>query len=148
MPRTPIPGLLLALAATALACTHVYVQPVRGGPQALADVCIERNPKVRVSDFVQVLVKGFRRHGIETRVVQPPADPECDYVVHYSARRSWDLVTYMNYAEISVKQDDALIASATYSHSGGFAFNKYRGTRAKMDPVIDELLSDRAIPSE
>ncbi len=39
-------------------------------------------------------------------------------------------------------RDGATIGTATYSHAGGFGFNKWRGTRAKMNPVLDELLSN------
>jgi len=107
-----------------------------------SSVCIEKNSEVRVTDFLAVLIAGFRRHGIETRVVGPPADEDCAYVVTYSARRSWDLVSYMNYAEVRVSRNGEMLASATYSHAGGYAFNKYRGTRAKINPVIDELLEE------
>ncbi len=131
------------------ACTHVYVQPVRGGEPALESICIERNPKVLVSDFISVLEEGFLRHGIETRVVDRAAGEDCQYVVSYTALRSWDMAPFMNYAEVRVTREGTTIGTATYSHGGGFGFNKWRGTCAKMDPVIDELLSNYgSTPSE
>jgi hypothetical protein len=130
-----------ALALTGIACTHVYVQPVRPGTEQIEDVCIERNPKVLVSDFLTVVEEGFRRHGIETRIVSEASDA-CDYTLTYTALRSWDFVPYLNYAELRLQRGETTIGTATYSHAGGFGFNKWRGTRAKIAPVIDELLED------
>ena len=126
----------------ALACTHVYVQPLRSSDELLTPICIERNPKVRVSDFLRVLEAGFLRHGIETRVVEAPAGEDCDSVVTYTALRSWDIVPYLNYAGVRVSRDGTTVATAAYSHGGGFGFNKWRGTRAKMNPVLDQLLEN------
>ena len=55
------------------ACTSVRVDRVP--PDVLRDmrrVCIERNPRVIVTDFLSVVQDGFRRHGIETAVYDPP----------------------------------------------------------------------------
>ncbi len=109
-------------------------------------VCIEHNPRVRISDFRSVVEDGFKRHGIETRVVEPPAGEDCEYVLTYTALRSWDIVPYMNRAELRVRRDDSTIGTASYSHAGGLGLNKFRGTRAKMEPVIEELMANLPAP--
>jgi hypothetical protein len=55
------------------ACSSVQVDRVP--PDVLRDmrrVCIERNPRVIVTDFLSVVQDGFRRHGIETAVYDSP----------------------------------------------------------------------------
>ena len=82
------------------------------------------------------------QHGIKTEIFTGNAPPYCEYILTYRAGRSWDFVPYMNQAELRLKYDNKTIATATYKHSGGFAFNKWASTETKMAPIIDELLSD------
>jgi hypothetical protein len=136
---------LLILVSVGLAgCTTVNVQPVRSD-EAISSVVIRENPKVAVSDFLDVLVDGFQRHSIATRVVRADvAVPSDSYVVDYVARRSWDMAPYLVDASITITRNGSRIAHAEYhlKGKGGFSLMKWQGTRTKIAPVIDELLKD------
>jgi hypothetical protein len=135
-----------ALAALALAlplgCTSVSVQPVAAS-EGLRSVCIEQNPAVIVEDFLDVLRVGFMRHGIEVEVVGAPAPAECEFVLRYTALRSWDITAFVSHAELHLERAGRPIAHAIYHlrGKGGYALTKYQSTREKMNPVIDELLA-------
>ena len=125
-------------------CTTVTVTPL--DPTTGVDqVCIEENPKVLVTDFVSVVQDGFARHGIQTELFSGPKPEDCEYVLIYSARKSWDFVTYLSKAELRLQRGGIEIAFAEYHlrGAGGIAPIKFAGTKAKMDPVIDELLAGR-----
>jgi hypothetical protein len=124
------------------ACSSVRVDRVP--PDVLQDmhrVCIERNSKVIVSDFLPVVQDGFRRHGIETAVYDPPIPVDCQFVLTYTARQGWDLVNYLKYAELILRDRERTVGSAEYRHRGGFASSKFANTYTKISPVVDELLS-------
>lgn len=132
-------GVVLHLAG----CTAVDVRPL--SPQEpVKSVLIEENPKVWRSDFVDVLIEGFRRHGIEAKVVQPGTAVGNEYVVRYTARQKWDMAMYMSDATIWMYKNGQEVAKAVYhlKGGGGLSLMKWQGTAAKIDPVIDELLSD------
>jgi hypothetical protein len=134
-----IPALsVLAIAA----CTSVKVKPVDSSI-AMKHVCIRTNPAVAVDDFVMVIQDGFQRHGIAAEVYDRDLPASCEYVVDYTALRSWDFKPYLSHAEIRITEHGRLVASATYhlNGKGGFDMGKWRGTKAKMDPVMDELLA-------
>lgn len=122
-------------------CTAMNVQPVDRAI-GLEHACIQENPRVQVSDFVTVVRDGFDRHGISTEVISgnPPAN--CEYLLTYTALRSWDFSPYLSHAELRIEREGRQIAYAEYHlrGKGGLALNKWAGTRSKMDPVIDELL--------
>ncbi len=128
------------------ACTSVQVKQVHYEEHPLIFVCIERDPKVMVEDFLDVLQDGFWRHAVETQVFDAPLPEYCEYHLHYTARRSWDMAPYLSYAELILKQRNLLIGKAIYEHIGGSMsmayFTKWAGTQSKMDPVIDELLAE------
>jgi hypothetical protein len=128
--------------ACLLGCTVVQVKPV--DPSVVLDrVCIEKNPDVQVADFLDVVRAGFRRHGIETEVVERPAPTSCEFVLRYTALRTWDIDSYLAHADLYIDRSGQTIASATYHLrlGGGYDLTKYRATKTKMDPVIDELLA-------
>jgi hypothetical protein len=134
-------GVVLAAAALT-GCTAVRVQPISGDHQ-VNHICIQNNPKVTVSDFVQVMQEGFNKHGISSEVINSDGKPGCGYTASYTARRTWDITTYLSLAEINVQRDGRQIASAHYHlrGKGGFALNKWASTRTKILPVIDQLLA-------
>lgn len=131
----------LALAATVTGCTAIKVQPV-DNLASILHVCIHENPKVKVDDFVPVLEAAFSRYGISTERVATIA-PHCEYVLSYSARRSWDITPYLSQAELELSQWGRPIARADYHlrGKGGLALNKWASTETKISPVIDKLLT-------
>jgi hypothetical protein len=131
-----------AFAILALAgCTSVQVSSVDSKAN-LKDVCIVKNQEVTVRDFVAVLKDGFARHGIQTSLIAKGQERSCETVLTYSALKSWDLKPYLSVAELHLWRNGAQIGSAEYhlKGRGGFDLGKFAGTRAKMDPVIDQLL--------
>lgn len=140
--KTPTIALLLCLTLLS-GCTSVRVHPVDPAAQML-HVCIQENPKVAVDDFVPVLRAGFDRHGISTEVFQVGRRPaRCEFVMTYTALRSWDMGAYLSHAELRIEKAGRAVASAQYHlrGKGGFSLTKWAGTKSKMDPVIDQLLT-------
>ena len=133
---------LIAVAIVTTGCTSVNVRPLPSANQ-IQSVCIVDNPKVIVSDFVAIIRDGFNRHGIATSVVDEARSQSCNVTLTYTALRSWDLKPYLSHAEIRLWRDGKQIGSADYhlKGGGGFDLGKWRGTKAKMDPVIDKLLA-------
>jgi hypothetical protein len=134
---------LTVLALTA-GCTSVQVTPV---DRPLERVCIERNPKVIVEDFVPVVQTAFLSHGVTTVVYDAPVPADCRVVMTYTARRGWDMAPYLKYAELRLTDGCASIGEATYRHGGWFGLNKWAGTASKMNPVVNRLLANARPPS-
>lgn len=134
---------ILLLSASMSACTSVEVQPVATGTR-VPYVCIEKNTKVSLDDFIVVVRDGFFRHGIETELVGSPAPKRCTAVLTYNAQANWDFVAYLIHAELKLAKDDRIIGSAQYhlAGTGGLAPAKWASTKSKMDPVIDRLLAN------
>jgi len=136
--------IIFALGALFVAgCTSVQVANLEASHKVY-HVCIEDNPKVIVSDFIPVVQDGFARHGITTEIVTAPAPERCEYRLTYVAHRTWDVANYMHHAELRLFKGNQRIAYAEYhlNGKGGFALNKWASVDSKMDPVIDQLLSD------
>ena len=133
--------LLLPLIALSSACTTIRVDPLEA-PATV--VCIEENPEVQVDDFIGTLQRGFKRHGIETRLHKQIPSGSCPQILSYTARRSWSVVTYLSMAELRVRDPEGrLLASAYYRFRGRglLAVRKWQSTETKMTPVIDQLLA-------
>lgn len=139
-------GLVTAIFIGGLgACTAVTVRPV-DSKLGINFVCIQNNPKVQVNDFVTVLRDGFDRHGIASEVYSGSKPEKCEYIVTYTALRSWDLAAYLSHAELRLEKDGRQVAYAEYhlKGKGGYSLTKWKGTKSKMDPVIDKLLAKEA----
>jgi hypothetical protein len=135
---------IVAVSLSLTACTSITVRPLDRA-LTIRHACIQDNPKVLISDFVPVLRDGFDRHGITTEVYSGTKPTDCDYVLTYTALRSWDFAPYLSHAELRLfEKDGRQIAYAEYHliGKGGFSLMKWQGTKAKMDPVIDELLKN------
>ena len=137
--QVPLTALMVLYTCVGLSITAEPIPASVG----LDRVCIERNPDVEVIDFLDVLRAGFVRHGIETEVFNGPVPSSCEFVLEYTALRSWDLGAYLSHAELHLERSGRPLASAVYHlrGKGGYALTKYQGTKTKMDPVIDELLA-------
>lgn len=140
--------LLGAAILFAAGCTAVSVQPLAEKP---AHMCIKRNPKVIINDFVPVLQAGLRRHGIESTLYDA-VPVTCSHVLEYTARRSWDFGPYLSTADLHIRGPQRRQVASAHYHlrgKGGLSLMKWAGVASKMDPVIDELLaSANMIPSQ
>lgn len=133
--------LLLIIFLTA--CTSIKVREVDSSHQ-ISHVCIQDNPRVVVGDFISVVRKGFKRHGITTEVYHGRKPGYCEYHLNYTALKTWDIGTYMHHAELTLYRGRKDIAYAEYHlvGKGGLALNKWASVESKMNPVIDKLLSN------
>ncbi len=137
------PAIIAAVFTAIVAgCTSIDVHPVSTKEQ-ITQVVIRKNSKVAVSDFLEVLQDGFKRHGIATRVVEDDAELKDEYVLNYVAYRNWDMAPYLTDATISIDRNGRRVAEAEYhlKLKGGLSLTKWQGTKTKMDPVIDQLLA-------
>ena len=127
---------------TVSACTSISVQPVDPDLQ-VRHVCIQDNPQVIIDGFVEYLQDDFQRHGITTEVIGTQRPRHCVYVLSYTARRSWDIATYMSTASVSLTRNGRSVASANYrlKGKGGMSLAKFKGTESKLDDIVDQLLA-------
>jgi hypothetical protein len=123
-------------------CTSIEVQKLDPTTK-ISHLCIEDNPKVIVRNFLSVVKKGFKRHGITTEVYEHSKPNYCEFHLTYTALKKWDLGTYMTHAELWLYSGKNNIAFAEYhlKGGGGLALNKWASVESKMDPVINQLLS-------
>lgn len=134
--------LFLAFLSTFLmACTSIKVQELDPKLQ-ISHVCIQKNPKVIVEDFLPVVQRGFMKHGITTEVFEGAKPFYCDYYLTYTALKTWDVGMYMHHAEVSLFKNLEMVGYAEYhlNGKGGLALNKWASVESKMMPVIDRLL--------
>ncbi len=107
-------------------------------------VCIVENKEVKVVDFLSVLKDGFDKRGISVEIISDFENSTCEYAVTYIAKQSWDAALYLSHAEIMVHKSDTIVGVGVFHIAGGawsFNFaNKWKSTKAKIDPVMDELL--------
>ncbi|PTU31594.1 Sbal_3080 family lipoprotein [Stenotrophobium rhamnosiphilum] len=131
----------LVFFAVTAGCTSVTVRPVDQS-LGIKHICIKENPKVQVNDFIEVIRDGFDRHGISSQVFDSAQPQNCEYLLTYTALRSWDFSPYLSHAELRLEKDYKQVAYAEYhlKGKGGLSLTKWAGTKSKMDPVIDELL--------
>jgi hypothetical protein len=113
----------------------------------MASACIQENPKVQVGDFLTVLRDGLSRHDIRSYVFSDQPPPDCDFIVTYTARRSWDFAPYLSHAEIRVERDGLQVGYGEFHlrGKGGYSMFKWQSTKTKMDPVIDRLFAGEGL---
>jgi hypothetical protein len=136
--------LVCLLAAMALtACTSITVKPVDADLN-VQHVCIQENPAVIIDDFVEHLQDDFARYDITTEIIGNQRPQHCEYVLSYTARRSWDITPYMSTADLTLTRNGHRIASANYylKGKGGFSLSKFASTESKLDNVVDQLLAN------
>ncbi len=127
---------------TLSACTSISVQPVDPALN-VQHVCIQDNPQVIIDGFVEYLQDDFQRHGISTEVIGTQRPRNCEYVLSYTARRSWDITAYMSTAAISLTRNGRSIANVNWrlKGKGGMSLTKFKGTESKLDDIVDQLLA-------
>lgn len=136
----------LYLTATTLiitGCTAVDVSPVSKSHN-MTHVCIEENPKVIIRGFTKIIEDRFEKHLITTELYSGAIPDDCQFKLKYTALRSWDFAPYLSYAELDIYSDNRKVGYAEYRlrGNGGFSLMKWQGAKTKMDPVLDQLLSE------
>lgn len=139
--------IILGLCAVVLAsCTSVQVKPVSSSEvNAIDQICIVSNPAVTIDNFVSVIEKRIQYNGIRTRILNAEDARKCQYQLTYSARRSWDGVTYLSWAELKLFKNSYPIGDAEYrlKAKGGLSLTKWQSVETKMNPVVDELFAGK-----
>jgi hypothetical protein len=131
-------------------CTTITVRPVNNALE-IKHVCITDGQQMCLDGrMIGVIREGFERHGITTQVYTGDLPSQCEYNLSYMCEVTWDFVTYMKHAELRLYRGNAQTGYAEYhlKGAGGFSLMKWQGTKTKMDPVIDELLSGRPIQGQ
>lgn len=154
--------LVFAVGVAVSGCTSVTVKPL-DAYYNVKHLCIRENPKVEIDDFVPVIADGLKRHNITSEFISAkldnstaedngfsdqyymnvtPTPDSCDFNLTYTARRSWDFVTYLSTADIAISDKKTTIANANYHliAKGGLSLFKWQGVKTKIDPVMDGLL--------
>lgn len=134
-------GFLFA-ALTMSGCTSITVEPVPTQYQ-LSQICIEKNDRVLVDEFLPVIQKRLQHHGIKTKIIH--FEPEfCEYSLKYTALRSWDFTLYMSHAELWLYKGYEQIAYGKFhlNGKGGLSLSKFDSVEDKMNPVVDQLLEN------
>ncbi|MEN3968246.1 Sbal_3080 family lipoprotein [Acinetobacter sp. BWR-L5] len=130
------------------ACTSVQVKPIAASDvNAINEICIALNPAVTIDDFVPVVEKRIKHHGVKTRVLSSDEARKCTHQLQYSARRSWDGVTYLSWAELKIYKNGQPIGDAEYKlkGKGGLSLMKWQSVETKMNPVVDELFAGKNV---
>ena len=134
--------IIVCIAFTLAACTSIKVTPVSA--KLNKNVCIEKNEKVLVQNFINILRNGFEEHGFKTSVYSGATPTNCTNILTYTATRKWDVAPYMTDAELWLRDSDGnRIGYAQYhlKGGGGLDLTKWASPESKMKPVIDELLA-------
>jgi len=112
------------------------------------EICIVKNKKVVIKDFLIILIEGISRNGFKTITYDATPSDKCRYILKYAAYQKWDGVNFLSKADIQVFTNHSLVGSISYAlpkgifGGGGLNFKKWGSTRKKMDPLIDTLFEN------
>jgi hypothetical protein len=137
---------VLASVLVSTGCTVRHASPLAQRPDRL---CIQRNLAVTVPEFLPTLQEVLRDRGVPSAADDgdtPPAG--CGFVLTYTARRGWDIVSYLKLVELTVTQrDGTMVGHSVWRHRGGFGFNKWAGSRGKIECAVNDLLAKSPVGS-
>ena len=124
-------------------CTTVEVQPVARSSDPMRVVYIQRNSVADeiAPDLESAIEGGLQRHGIGTRLIAGEPSGNSDYSLSYTATGGWDLKPFMKTAELRLKRGARQVGYGRYENAGGLNTSKYASARAKLDPLLDQLLA-------
>lgn len=119
------------------------------------------NPRIVPTQICMIPAKGLRdgfseayRSALETRgfvTRKLPSDSAmdvCELSTRYIGRWSWDITTYMSYADIQVFENGRLVGRATYdARSPMVGFNKFIVAEEKIAELTEALFPSHRLPS-
>ncbi len=112
------------------------------------NMCIEKNKKVIVSEFLPFVIKELKKHNINSTVYNEVVPNSCLYNLKYSANHHWDIVMYFKAASLEIYKKNSIIASALYETQNGLDMSKFHSMETKFTPIMDELLKGHTAPTE
>ena len=133
-------ALLLASTSLVTGCTITQeVNPVNAA--AASEICIIENPKVRAG-FLPEVQRSLVENGYKYHMLPPTAAPgDCELVMMYTARWSWDFTIYMSYARLQVFRDGQPAGNAVYDATkGGGNMTKWIDAEPKINELVSQLL--------
>jgi hypothetical protein len=131
---------LIAPLAVISGCTSINVDGLNNAGIS-KQLCFENNSKV-YSAFMPAVETLVESQGYRAMVYQPNqhVPEQCELIVKYTAKRSWDITPYLAFAEFKVYDlQGNRVAYGQYKHKGGLALNKWASIEEKLNPVITEL---------
>jgi hypothetical protein len=133
-------SLALVLGVLVTGCTVRHASSLAQHPDRL---CIQKNPAVIIEDFLPTLQEVLRERGVQSAVYYGDTAPaSCAHVLTYTARRGWDMVSYLKLVELTVtRRDGTMVGHALWRHRGGFGLSKWAGSRGKIERAVDDLLA-------
>ena len=138
-------GLVAVVLCGLVGCNTYDVRALKYDPD-MKEVVVVNNPKVRVSDFEDVLADAFGQRGVAVRREASGYKAAAgEYVVGYTALQSWDFTTYLSDAKVWVNKDNHQQGRGHYHHVGenmSLSFWKWQSTETKMTPLYDALLEN------
>jgi hypothetical protein len=129
---------VLAFAAAALLCgCSSYQITAIGNPKGIKAVTIVEDRSQVYGGLVPLIENEFKGRGIAVKTVAGPykAQPG-EYVVDYTAQRSWDFTSYLKSATVRVNCDGRLVGGGSYEVSSWAFASKWRSDRTKLLPVF------------
>ncbi len=150
-PATALMRWMFSLITAAVLSACAIQQTVTPVP-AVSDarICVVENMSVRVS-FLTQYMRALRKKGYTVEKLAPNAALDaCPTVTTYAARWRFDLVHYMEFADLTVYQQGKSSGRATYdSAKGQLHRGKFVDIDAKLAELVEQLLpapSDTASP--
>lgn len=125
-------------------CTSIQVKNANGfQPQAVKQLCLIKNPAVVINGFEDSVIRSLGRYNINATLYPANSSPSnCQTTMDYTALRTWDIVPYMSYSKLTLKQNGRIVSDAEFKlkGKGGLALNKWRSTDKKVDELVDVLV--------
>ncbi len=139
----------ITAAALFAGCTtpQTAVEPIPAQTQ-ISEICILENPKVAIPEVLLLIQQGISRHGLRSTTYRDIPN-NCTYVLEYVAFYTWlgkpTLADRgLGRANIDLYQDRKPIGTVRYvipreTGDGRTDPERAKSTKAKLDPLIDEL---------
>lgn len=125
-------------------CTSVKVTPLPN-INSYNNICIEKNDKVIVPNFLDIIVNRIEDYGIKTTIYSGGIPNFCDIYLRYTALQTWDITLYMSHSEIYIyDRSGNEIANGIYHliNKGGLTLTKFASVESKITPVLDEIFAN------
>lgn len=144
--RNRLFAILIALGVCMACVAETSVMPVNSSENRMSEICIKLNPKIPMPEFTYILEEGFSRHGIATKI-RKNITPDCEYSLIYTAQIDKpDTKPVLNDVHLAIYRGAQLIGYADRDppkgllQGGGVELTRWDTTRAKIEPMLDELL--------
>ncbi len=136
---------VISVAIITSGCTtkSVRVNPLSTNAHHIKMICIQKNDKVIVDEFLPIVQNAFRRHNINTKVYSGSVPASCKYKLSYVANGRWDMYLYLKSASMEIIHNNEIIASVAYSGPTGLNMSKFHSSESKIYPLVDALLAKK-----